>query len=209
MSNFRFSPKEKEDILEAFELVLLDIESLWDKVKSTTPEISVYIFAHETSYNLGLDDKKLIINDQGIRLVDDHVIGQPPKEIWLKQKEELPKKRKLFQKKEKPQEIDFNTYYDFIRNYKKYTRPKLIEVVNKRIELKQDGLSDIKDVTQEYSKTASIELMFQTQNQIPVEVTKENNQTIGILRFGNNVIKLVTNGDIVLRDVNNSPQKKK
>ncbi len=209
MSNLRFTQEEKDNILEALELVLLDIEKLWERVKNTTPEISVYIFAYETSYGLGLDDKKLIINDQGIKLVDDRVIGQPPKEIWLKKKEDVPKKRKLFQKKEKEPEIDLNLYYDFVRNYKNYTRQKLIETINKKIESKNEGLINIDDISKEYSKTASIELTFQTQNQIPIEVTKENGQTIGILRFGNNVIKLVTNGEIVLKDNNTTPQKKK
>ena len=208
MTNLRFTQEEKENILEALELVLQDIERLWEKVKSTIPEINVYIFSYETTYGLGLDDKKLIINDQGIKLVDDRVIGQPSKETWLRKKEDLPKKRKLFQKKEKKPEIDFNLYYDFVRNYKSYTRQKLIETINKKIESKNKGLINIDDVSKEYSKTASIELMFQTQNQIPIEVTREEGQTIGILRFGNNTIKLVTNGEIILKDNNKAPQKK-
>lgn len=208
MTNLRFTQEEKENILEALELVLQDIEKLWEKVKSTTPEISVYILGYEITYGLGLDDKKLIINDQGIKLVDDRVIGQPPKETWLRKKEDLPKKRKLFQKKEKEPEIDLNLYYDFVRNYKSYTRKKLIETINKKIESKNEGLINIDDVSKEYSKTASIELMFQTQNQIPIEVTREEGQTIGILRFGNNTIKLVTNGEIILKDNNKAPQKK-
>ena len=208
MTNLRFTQEEKENILEALELVLQDIEKLWEKVKSTTPEISVYIFSYETTYGLGLDDKKLIINDQGIKLVDDRFIGQPSKETWLRKKEDLPKKRTLFQKKEKEPEIDLNLYYDFVRNYKSYTRQKLIETINKKIESKNKGLINIDDVSKEYSKTASIELMFQTQNQIPIEVTREEGQTIGILRFGNNTIKLVTNGEIILKDNNKAPQKK-
>ena len=207
MKKFRFSKEEKQIILEAYELVIIDIEKLWDKAKTATDEIFTYIFQYEDFY--GFEDLKLVINDDGIKLVDDRAIGQPKEEIWLKRNNETPKKRKLFSKKEEQKEIDYNLYYNLIRNYKKYTRPKLINIIESQLKSKHNGLNLANDVDKEYSKTASIELMFQTQNQIPIEITKENNKTVGLLRFGGNVIKLVTNGNIVMKEPEKSIQKRK
>ena len=206
MKNFRFSEEEKKIILEGFELVIMDIEKLWDKAKTATDEVYTYIFEYEDFY--GFDDQKLVINNEGIKLLDDRVIGQPKKDIWLKRNLEPPKKRKLFQKKEEKPEIDYNLYYNLIRNYKKYTRPKLINIIESTLNSKKHGLSLVDDIEKEYSKTASIELIFQTQNPIPIEVTKENAQTIGTLRFGGNIIKLVTNGDIVMKEPDKAQQKR-
>lgn len=207
MKKFRFSKEEKQIILEAYELIIIDIEKLWDKAKTATDEIFTYIFQYEDFY--GFDDLKLVINDDGIKLVDDRVIGQPKEEIWLKRNNEPPKKRKLFAKKEESKEIDYNLYYNLIRNYKNYTRPKLINIIESQLKSKHNGLNLANDVDKEYSKTASIELMFQTQNQIPIEITRENNKTVGLLCFGGNVIKLVTNGDIVMKEPEKPIQKRK
>ena len=47
MKNFRFSEEEKKIILEGFELVIMDIEKLWDKAKTATDEVYTYIFEYE------------------------------------------------------------------------------------------------------------------------------------------------------------------
>lgn len=205
MERLIFSKEEKEKILIGMELVLQDIEKLWDRVKSATTEIYVYTYEHESRYGISIRDNKLLISDEGIRLVDDYVIGSEPKIKWLKRFKEEPKEEKKiifkpFAKKEEKEPIDYNLYYNFVKNYKEFTRTRLLREINIRLAKKEEGMSLVDDVQKEYDKNASIELIFQTQNRQEIEVTSEEGRTVGTLRFGGNVIKIVTNGDIVLKD---------
>lgn len=214
MEKLRFSDDEKIKILNGMELVLQDIEKLWDRVKSATTEIYVYTYEHESRYGIGIRDNKLYISDEGIRLVDDYVIGSEPKIKWLKRFKEEPVDKKVpifkpFSKKEKSEEIDYNLYYNFVKNYKEFTRVRLLREIDKRLEQKEEGMALVDDVQKEYDKSASIELIFQTQNRQEIEVTSEDGKTVGTLKFGGNIIKIVTNGDIVVKDKPTKQVKKK
>jgi len=211
MMNIKFTEEEKQKLEKSMQLIIKDINTIWDMVKESTTILTGYI--HSDSY-FREDHYQIIIDNQGIRLHDWKLWDEIT--IWLARNDQPKEDKKnifeRFRKKEKEDEntsIDYNLCYFIVVNYKKEIKPALLKSASEIRKNKQEGVTLIDDVQKEYDKYASIELMLSTQNQQKIYLTEEEGRTVGTIKIGENIIKIVTNGDIVLKDSTQPPQAKK
>ena len=189
MKEMEFTKEEKRELKETLNVVLNDLESLWQLA-----EITQFTQSFQTS-DSPLDDLTIIINKKGIKLGDEITW-----ENYLR----------LFKKNRGNCKIqDFNQVYYFLQNYEKI-RSNLEAEIQSTSSDKTKRMQQITELRHKYDKEAVVEINFpQTLNQQVIEVKKEDNKTIGEIKMGYGTIKIATQGEIVLSSPNETPKVKK
>ena len=189
MEEIEFSKEEKRELKETLNVVLNDLENLWQLAETT--KFTQYF---RTSTNL-FYVLVIVINENGIKLGTTANSNN-----YLRR----------FKKNRSNCKIqDFNHVYYFLQNYEKI-RSKLEDEIKSTSSEKSKGMQQITELRHKYDKEAVVEINFpQTINQQVIEVKKEDNRTIGEIKMGYGTIKIVTQGEIVLSSPKETPKVKK
>lgn len=104
-------------------------------------------------------------------------------------------------------EGDYEAHFQFIKQYDK-VRKELEEVLKKRDESQQNNLDALTSISEKHGRKAekqakklasTVQIDFpKTQNVHEIEITEEVGKKVGTIDFGKQIIKIVTEGDIVL-----------
>ena len=192
MDCFEFTDEEKEYIDQTLNIVLDDIHEIIKLI----PLSNIYI----ESYHFSLKILENCIYISGGRSVGNIVLEEiktKERVMWYKENKKAVK-RKSF--KDYPSK-DQNCILRFLADYETY-RNSLIGELKRTTENKSQLLSKLQIINSKYSNNVYIDFgSIETQNVKPLEVKEENGRTIGTIEFGNKVVKIVTDGDIVLNKI--------
>lgn len=187
MEKLIFTKREKQEIRETLNTILSDLEKLW--------EIAPVDYIVEY-YTKGDDewgpDRCLQIDKKGIKI--DSVYEK----IWLEKF--LPLPTKPFLKDENYIEV-----FEFLRKYEKIRR-KIEEDIKHNLNSKEKGLESLRELNAKYQKEAMIEVEIPpSNNQTTIDVRQEEGKTIGEIKMGYGIFRIITKGNLVF--VNNSEKK--
>ena len=111
-----------------------------------------------------------------------------------------------------------NAHFQFISQYDS-VRAKLVAIINEKLDKKENNLEKMTTVSSKYTKSSQkeqkkLEATVQidipkTQNVHEIEISEENGLKVGTINFGKQTIKIMTEGDIVLVNKNNTDNKVK
>jgi len=198
MSNIRYTQKEKKEINDLYEKALDDLWDLWQT--STINEIRIRLAGEEQNngkWYFYISDKQINLSTSAY--MNHTIIYQlaAPQKKWgktllIKNKETTDAKKLFFLKQ-----------YEFIRE-KMLLR---LEYAAKQKEGTKELFDNLK---KKLNPESNVEIDFgNSTNLYPIEIVEEDGKTIGTINFGNQTIKIITEGDIVLIDKRNNKQKKK
>lgn len=195
MEEIKYTKQERKEIYEALDLILDDIGRLWQT--ATVEKIKVALPCQYNDFRAGL-----IITNQAIKIGTHYV--ETDNKLYL---ETLIGKRKI--RKKPPIDIAVS----MIRNYDNIRQEIEFQIVEKTKKLndeKEKTRRAIADIRKQYTKDATIELdLGPSQNIHEIEVVEEDGKKIGTINFGNRLIKIITDGDIVLVKRDKRKQKQK
>ena len=198
MSNIHYTQKEKKEINDLYEKALDDLWDLWQT--SSINEIRIRLAGEEQNndkWYFYISDKQINLSTSAY--MNHTIIYQlaAPQKKWgktllIKNKETTDAKKLFFLKQ-----------YEFIRE-KMLLR---LEYAAKQKEETKEFLGNLK---KKLNPESNVEIDFgNSTNLYPIEIVEEDGKTIGTINFGNQTIKIITEGDIVLIDKRNNKQKKK
>jgi len=103
--------------------------------------------------------------------------------------------------------------FNFLKNYDSI-KEMAIDTCRKSAEIKNEGMDVVDRLSEKFKNEASVEINFpETMNQHEIEVSEVDGKKVGVINFGNQTIRIITNGDIVLVNkdecIDNPPVKKK
>lgn len=212
----KYTKEEKKKIKKAYELVISDLNAIWQQCEEETLKFIVDgIWKVSESINTKhhmrlIYDWYLVLTKRNAYVVNE--TGDTVFDIITLATSDI--RGQL-----KPSCKEIELVAGFIEAYPKIRErairkieENIIKKANKKesdIKRKKEQLENIRKVTQTYEKEASIEIdLPKTQNQHQLVVTEEDGRTIGTLDFGGRTIKVITDGDIVLvRKINKEQPK--
>lgn len=208
-----YTKEEKKKIEKAYEVVISDLNKIWQQCDEETLEFVVDGIwrnisesinpRHHTRWSFGwylvLTNRKVyIVNRTGISVNDTITLATSD-----------------IRGKLKPCCKEIGLVAGFIEAYPDIRERAIRNIERKErekesdIQIKKEQLENIRKITQTYDKEASIEINLpKTQNQHKLVVTEEDGRTIGTLDFGGRTIKVITDGDIILVRKANKEQPK-
>ena len=180
MQSLKFTKNEKEEIQKNMKLLLEDLRELADLSQRKQIRTSVSCWIENGRWDLIITDREIYLQDRYSHKIKHlhkkNILGEP----------------KI--------NVDPETGFYFIRSYEDI-KEEVHYYVEQSIKEKGSGLEVLQKMNQKYDKKASIAIELPpANNQYPLEVTEENGQKIGRLKFGDRTIEIITNGDIVLVD---------
>ena len=184
MAEIKYTKQEKKEIYEALDLVLDDIRRLFDA--ANIEEVRVKLPMQFYDYCAGLK-----VTSQYIKIVTYYV----DTDATL-----------VLEKKVGNRRIKRNPAIDevlpIIRNYEEIRKDIELEIEHITVLNKTERektIQAVANIRKNYTKDATIELdLGPSQNIHEIEVVEEAGQKIGTINFGNRLIKIITDGDIVL-----------
>lgn len=189
-NNFDFTDKEKIYIGETLNIVLEDLEKI----------VSLYPIPYHT---IEIDNLSLSFGNTYISLKEinsyhsislSSIKGKGYKD---EEKSKKPKRANFYTLTEEEQ----NIVARFLANYESF-RNQSIEKLKEVTEDKNDLFSRLQALRVKYSTEVSVDFgQISTQNVKTLEVTKENGRSVGTIDFGSRIVKIITDGDIVLKKV--------
>jgi len=198
MQNLKYTKAEIAEFKKALDVVIDDLESLWQigalnkiKINAVLPGFSEC----DESYT---NNAWYFIMDQEAFYLEQINPGVTDLYYFAKRKANgnLEKITTI-----NDQDVIFLRSYDEIRK-------GIVEQIEKALLQKGKNLEIAKKLTRKYSKEATIEIeMPPTINQHTIDVKTENGQQIGIIKFGNIALKIITDESIEIKQ--NAKVKKK
>ena len=174
-----FSKDEKKEIEAALNNVLDDIDELWKQ--SSKQEIYTYYKIRTNSWDE--DSWCFLINGDGVKIKDY------PEEYMLEQFKKVIRRPKI---------KNYTAVYYFLKQYdqiRDYLERRIVE----SNESKGKGIQEIIDIKNKYAKEATIELdLPDTLNPHAIELKEEGGKTIGEIKMGYGVIRIITKGSITI-----------
>lgn len=185
MKNYKLTKEEKKKINEAFDLILKDLNQVWNL--SSVKSISVGI-SYDSIY-----EHFLVLNDKGVYIQVDKINMS-----LFTDETKLPvaARNRAGELVVSPF-IEMKTMLHIIKYYDDIKK-ELENNIVKNNESKRDILEQVEALKRQYDKEAIIEINMPVQNQQQIKVTRENGKNVGVLDFGDRTIKIVTNGSIIL-----------
>ena len=189
-TNFDFTDKEKVYISETLNIVIEDLEKI----------VSLYPIPFHT---IEIDNLQLSFGSTYIYLKESNAFNN------ISLSTIKGKGYKDEEKSKKPKRVNFpalseeeqNNVARFLANYEAY-RNQAIEKLQEVTENKKDLFNKLQALRVKYSNEVSVDFgEIPTQNIKTLEVTKENGRSIGTIDFGSRIVKIITDGDIVLKKV--------
>ena len=182
MEELMFTKEEKKEIRETLNVVLDDLEELW-KI-ANIDEVNCYYDYGDFHFYSGTRSFKITKTGMRIRVDSE-------KNIFLEKFLPFPTKLKIKNK-------DYGEIFEFLRNYERI-RSSIERDIRLNSERKNEGLAALKSLKEKYQKEATIELELPPANNLTTfDVHKEDGKTIGEVRMGAVVLRIITKGSIVL-----------
>ena len=182
----KYNQEEQTLIKSAFEKVLDDLNLMFEY--SEAEEIRVRIkYDHEfedfipSSYYLSISEYEINVVYEGLA---------PSRVIPL----EVSSGRRG--KKARPYTIESA---ELILQEYETIRPRVKEAIAKSIKQKQEKLAIFRKIDDMYKKEATIELdLPETNNPHTIDLRQEDGKTIGEIKMGHGLIRIITNGPIIV-----------
>ena len=173
-----FTQEEKKEIALALNNVLDDLEALW----SITPTKSIYAYYNIKDDDWSSDSRELKIDIEGIKIIDRE-------EIILE---------KFGRKNIRPKITEYTEIFYFIKKYEKI-RKSIERKIEKSRREKQQGIDEIIEIRNRYTKEATIEIdVPESINPHKLTVKEEDGKAIGEIKMGAGTIRIITKGSIVV-----------
>lgn len=193
-----YTKKEKQEIIKTLDVILDDLEEIWDLGLLESIEVPVKLEGIDTfdpKYpnngwyfamdKIGVHMKNSLEKDIGFIFARRLVTG---------------KLNRLYNVDDR--EIMFFKEYDHIRN-------AIMEEITRIQEKKKSDMTIVSQVKNKYDRNAFIQISLPpTNNQQPLKVRKEDGRTVGTLDFGPFSINLITDGSIKLVQEEAKPKTK-
>lgn len=191
-----YTDYEKEKIREAFNVVMDDLDEIWQESNKEEIRIPVSIDAIKIKYpDCPTHGWQLVMNKKGFFIECDTI--DCLYRLFL-QKSTLFKKpiRKL---------KNYSSAIEFVKKYPKIRESVLKELSlqkaqkNSESDIRNNELTEIDKIKEIYSHTVCIELSSPSINsQYQFELTNEEGLNIGTIQIGNTTLKVITNNAIKL-----------
>ena len=198
MINLRFTKEEKQHIQETLDVVLDDLEEM------------IKLFPLDY-YDVEIDNLKLYFSQEYIKLKKEQkntVVLSSIKDVQINSlmsfRREKIRERKPFHQFTSEEQ---GSIVSFLENYDAY-RNQIVEELKKTTTQKNDILTKLQMIKAKYSGEVIVDFgPVATQNLKTLEVTNENGRNVGTIDFGNRIVKIITDGDIVLKKVETVKEK--
>ena len=178
-----YTKEEKRQIRKSRRAVVKDIRKIWKMYPYGEIEVPVKLNMREYGnyWRLIIDKKQIVIksdNDAYTRLY--------PRTT------------------SRNREDGYRAHSQFITQYEEI-RKDILEIVNRRLESKNEHIKSLEDVSSKLNKKEEkpkeAEVRIDLPNSInakEIYVSEEGNKKIGVIDFGQQTIKIITEGNIVL-----------
>lgn len=178
MTKISFTKDEKKEIISSLRVITKDLRELWKLSQTEEIEITLpyEVQSYRDCYYLRMDDKRIeitdIIHDDRYLLEKVNSFGQS---ILT---------------------TDIRLAFEICKSYEKIRREVESEI-KKGLEIKKYGLEELNRVKRRYIQESEVEVTLpKTMNQQELVLTSEDGRNVGILDFGNSIVKIVTDGEI-------------
>lgn len=196
MMKTKYTEEEQELIKRTFEKVLDDLNLMFEH--SETEEIRVRI-RYSTSEEIFPSCYYLAINEHEISVV---YAGLSPERI-------IPLEVSSGRKGKKVRPYTLQSAELILQEYETI-RPNVKKAIEKSIKEKEEKLAIFRKLDDIYSKEATIELdLPQTNNPHTIDLKQEDGRTIGEIKMGHGLIRIITNGPIIVNKGEEPKIKKK
>ena len=186
--NFVFTKEEEQYISETLNIILDDFEKIAGLL-----EIPYHCIEIE-NLTLQFNPKNISLNSK--RRSYSCYLSEVKDKKTTYSSETTKSKRKSFENFEKSEQQDI---VFFLANYEKF-RSIAIEKVKEVAQNKKSLFEQLQAIRNKYSTEISVDFgTVATQNIKTLEVTTENGRNVGTIDFGNRIVKVISNGDIVLK----------
>lgn len=221
MSNLTFTEEEKQYIKETLDIILDDIREIYKLIPQTVVFVQ-FNLEEEGLCFLGIDASTIsllnkcskdaewyeanaysyLYRQADVILEEETIITLPKKHKKDDPKRALQIKRNQITDNNKNLFIArFLTKYDEIRK-------QLIQRAELLQNEKKDLLKEIQMIRTKYSGEVLVDLgTLPTQNRQKVELEEENGKKVGTIDFGTRLVKIITEGDIVLTKIERVKEK--
>ena len=190
-----YDASEQENILI---LTTLDKEKYYLAIKKDKIALLVLRTGDEEWENLWREDN-VNLDYKGNGLLAE--IYQPEKTIFSKNQQPKIVLNNLSDDKKTMTAIQFIVEYDHIRE-------ELIEYVQKTQHSKEEIMKKIREVRCKYGNEIIVDLGQNTSmNMQTITMQEENGKKVGTIDFGSRIVKIITEGDIVLTRVDEAKEK--
>jgi len=215
MRIYEFTIDEKKYIEETLNIVLDDLE----EIVKLFPKFDEYVEVDGVQLYIDKDRTYLYVAEASMYNTYTNLLEPQVKVIKEDDdsKEENKEKKKKFWSRNKdiePEHIEivYTRFYDysneklnyiarFLANYETY-RNKLIKKLKTLTDDKNDLFSKLQTIRAKYSNEIYLDFgHVTTQNVRTLEVTSENGRNVGTLDLGGKIVKIISDGDIVLKKI--------
>lgn len=220
MRELKFTEEEKEYVKEVLNLVLDDIHKIYE----ITPQDNIFLEVEiDKDYNyllcigpkaialltLEVDKdewKKLFINGDANFSYKNNVLLE--KEILVESGNRKNKKEEiLLRRNDLEEDLELEIVARFLADYENI-RSRIISHIETCYSEKTEIMSKLQRIKTIYGSDVYVELgQATTLNMQKIEIEEQEGKKIGTIDFGNRLVKIITEGDIVLTKIEPVKQK--
>lgn len=174
-----YTKEDKQNMQETLDVVLDDLRDLFNASDSDLLETTFYLQGSNSGrYNLCINKKKICFCSAS---ATGHVILDQP-----------------FSLVKRPKIKNYDLMYTFLSAYDDIRDKVEYQAVSKTSE-KETMRQTLSDLKKRYSRESTIEVELEpTNNPRSIEVKEEDGRTIGEFKFGHDTIRIITEGNIVV-----------
>lgn len=189
MKNTKYSQDEIKIYKKALKIILEELEELWNATDLEEIKIPVILNGIEKEDKYKPYENWKFIMTKDAWYLSGYTFSHEYRAYFAK-KNKFGQWKKLLNIQ--PIDIIFMREYDEIKS-------KIEEKVRKTLKEKELDLTIAQNIINRKEKEATIEIkMPPSNNQHQIKINQENGRTIGVIDFGSRLIKIVTDGSIVL-----------
>lgn len=203
MTTYQFTEEEKVYLSKTLKLVLEDL----DAIREISP-----LNAIELGFEVGGEENPWVLS------IDKDRINLIKNRYCFCKFEELIEKKKGFNKvSEYVHDTDVDSYtvlgqnmvLRFLAQYGEI-RKKIIDEIKVKSDEKEDFMDSIRQLRTNFTSEVYVDFGDnQTQNVKELEVVEKDGKKIGTIDFGQKIVKIITEGDIVLTHTERAKEKLK
>lgn len=222
MENLDFTEDEKKYIKETFDIVLDDLREIYKLTSQPTICVEIQLKGSK-KYLLCLSETKI-----ALLTLNSSVLAYEWEKLWIEDKANLiyngnlllETRYKKVGKRRKKDTIEYSVsrkkindlddleiITKFIFQYDEI-RAKTIKAIELQHGAKNDFFSELAKIRTKYGGEVIVDLgVGKTQNMQKIELEEENGKKIGTIDFGDRLVKIITEGDIVLTKIERTKEK--
>ena len=211
MKKYTYSKENLDYIKDTLQILLNDVKEIYDATGERT------IILPTTLDN---DKYFLLISKTEIGLTNrENITSSPYLVTYLGSDCVLatiePKRKTWFAKQQSPQMIIKDLYKDVERNVAiqfvveyDHIREELINFAQTALKDKKETMDKIRRIRSKYTNEVLVDLGENTSiNAQTIEIQEENGKKVGTIDFGKRLVKIITEGDIVLTRVEETKER--